>query len=135
MSELKLSTEQIAQNIKKLQEFCEQQDLDVFYISSFDHYLSEYVPLYDCHRYFFSGFTGSVAEMLVPKNGKAKIFVDGRYHEQVDNEVDQNYVEAVKVEHGDTISEAMFRTIENLGAKKIGCEGDRCSIKFEKRFN
>ena len=73
---------EVGEKIKAIQKFIEQKALDAVYISSFDIFLSEYVPLEDNHRYYLTGFSGSVAEVLIPKTGRALLFVDGRYHEQ-----------------------------------------------------
>jgi Xaa-Pro aminopeptidase len=83
-----LTLEDIKQNILKLKGFMKANKLDSFYISSSDIFLNEYVPLPDCHRYYVTNFTGSTAEVIVPLNGKAILFIDGRYYEQADIEVD-----------------------------------------------
>lgn len=128
---LDLSPQTIKENISKLQKFMSEKGLDGFYISSFDPYLNEYVPLEDCHRFYFTGFTGSVAEVLIPAKGKARIYVDGRYHEQVDLEVPADAVLAVKPA-GLSNSQALVSDVRELGLKKIGIEADRTSLGFLK---
>lgn len=87
------------------------------YLSSFDYYLNEYVPKSDNLRLVVSGFTGSVAEMIVFADRKSWLFVDGRYHEQADLEVDHNLIEVVKVPYGTSLTAAMF---EKIKTEKIG---------------
>lgn len=97
-SSFQLDAKTIENNIKNLQQLLKEKNADYCYISSFDPFLNEYVPLEDCHRYYFTGFTGSTAEVLVPAEGKVQLFVDGRYHEQAPKEVDESLVEVVKAE-------------------------------------
>lgn len=123
-----LSPQTITQNIAKLQNYMSEQGLDGFYISSFDPYLNEYVPLEDCHRFYFTGFTGSVAEVLVPAVGKARIYVDGRYHQQVDLEVPAESVQVIKQTTSN--AQALIADIRTLGMKRVGVEADRTSLGF-----
>lgn len=128
--DLNLTAQQINQNIHKIQNFLEQENLDGIYFSSHDEYLNEYVPLRDCHRYFYTGFTGSTAECFVPKNGKVKLFVDGRYHEQADLECDLERVDVIKVSHATSLSTALLEELDQLGVRVIACEGDRTSVEY-----
>ncbi len=129
-----MKAKEVGEKIKSLQKFIEGKDLDALYISSFDIFLSEYVPLGDNHRYYVSGFSGSVAEVLVPKTGRAMLFVDGRYHEQADKEVDQSIVEVVKVPYGVDLAKALIEKANTLGIKVLGLEGDRTPLGFEKEL-
>lgn len=93
--------------LKKIQDKLGAENIDFLYLSSFDHFLSEYVPLDDSFRVFLTEFTGSVAEALIPKEGKILLYVDGRYHEQADNECDLEMIEVVKVPFGTPLLKAM----------------------------
>lgn len=129
-NKFKLSVEQIKANIEALQAFMQKENLDFFYISSFDPYFNEYVPLEDCHRYYFSGFTGSVAEVLIPQIGKAKLYVDGRYHEQADLECDLSLLDVVKVPQNMGLIQSLKDDLQQAQKKTIGVEGDRTSLAF-----
>lgn len=129
-----LSPQTITQNIARLQKYLAEKGLDGCYISSFDQYLNEYVPLNDCHRYYFTGFTGSTAEALVPREGKARVYVDGRYHEQVDLEVPVDAVLAVKPAGGMGNTQAVLQDIRTLGMKTLGFEPARTSLGFLKQL-
>lgn len=94
-------------NLKSLQIYLKGQNSDVFYLPSFDHYMSEYVPATDSLRVHLSGFKGSVAEALIPADGKLLLYVDGRYHEQADLECDLDLVEVVKVPYGQSLMTAL----------------------------
>jgi len=90
---------------------------DYFYVSSFDHFLCEYVPTGDSLRIFISGFTGSVAECLISKKGDLILFVDGRYHEQADIECPEAVV--VKVPFGTSLSSAVQEFVGEKGRMSI----------------
>ncbi len=130
-----LSPQTISLNIQNLQKFMQQHDLDGMYISSFDIYLNEYVPLADNHRFYFTGFTGSVAEALVPRTGKVHLYVDGRYHEQADSEVPLDVVHVVKCDASTGNHQALIQDILQLKLKKVGVEAERCALSFFKRLS
>jgi len=129
-----LSVQEIKKNIENLKKFLRSNNLDSFYVSSFDIFLNEYVPLPDCHRYYVTNFTGSTAEVLVPLNGRVILFVDGRYHEQADLEVDPHLVEVIKCPYGVSIQGAMKSMISERGLKHLGVEGDRIDLSLFKDF-
>ena len=124
---MKLTQGNIKQHKQALQQLMEQRGLSLFYISSSDPFLNEYVPMELCLRYYFTGFTGSTAEALVPAAGKVKLFVDGRYHEQADEEVDHEIVEVVKVKDKG-LKESVLSQIPE-GAT-LGYHAQRTPLKF-----
>lgn len=130
-----LSSADIEQNIGKLKKFMKSKDLDSFTISSSDIFLNEYVPLEDCHRYYVSNFTGSTAELIVPLVGRVILFVDGRYYEQADLEVDPKLVEVYKCPYGTGLQTAMKEVIKERGLKHLGVEGDRIDLSLFKDFS
>ena len=108
-----LSNTEVVENIKKIQRFMEREKLNAFYLSTYDIFLNEYVPLEDSHRYYVTNFTGSTAEVVVPVKGKVQLFVDGRYYEQADLECDLSVVEVQKVAYGVSIQEAMMNWLKS----------------------
>lgn len=119
--------------IKSWQEHLKSKNADYFYLSSFDNFLSEYVPVNDSMRVYLTGFTGSVAEALVPSEGRVLLFVDARYHEQADLECDSSVVEVVKVPYGKPLTEAM---LERLGeGKTVGLIGERTHQLLKDEFD
>lgn len=110
-------------NLKSLQNYLKDKNSDVFYLPSFDHYMSEYVPATDSLRVFLSGFKGSVAEALIPAEGKILLYVDGRYHEQADIECDLNLVEVVKVPYGESLMGYLKNDLKRF--KTPSCVGSR----------
>ena len=130
-----ITTPEIKLNIEKLQKFMKDQALDGFYISSYDEFLNEYVPQEDCHRIYITGFTGSTAEVLFLANSKPKLYVDGRYHEQADQEVDASLVDVVKCTPDKSLHGQLVEDIKSLKLSKIGFEADRTSLSFLKTLD
>ncbi|MBA2406129.1 MAG: aminopeptidase P family N-terminal domain-containing protein, partial [Bdellovibrionales bacterium] len=129
-----LSNQTIKSNIQKLRKIMADKNLDAMYISSFDPFLNEYVPLQDNHRFYFTAFTGSMAEVLVLANGKVRLYVDGRYHEQADLEVDHDEVEVVKCTADGSITGDLVKDVATFNVKRLGYEADRTSLGFLKRL-
>lgn len=127
-----LSNQTIKSNIQKLKKIMAEKNLDAMYISSFDPFLNEYVPLQDNHRFYFTAFTGSMAEVLVLANGKVRLYVDGRYHEQADLEVDAQEVDVVK--SLDSTTGDLIKDVTTFNVKRLGYESDRTSLGFLKRL-
>ncbi len=72
-------------------------DLDYLLVNTTNQFLLEYAPIEEnsCHN--LTGFTGDTGDSLWCKKGKIKLFVDGRYHTQADNEVNHDNVDVVKL--------------------------------------
>lgn len=130
-----LSNQTIKSNIEGLKKVMTERGLDGMYISSFDPFISEYVPLQDNHRFYITGFTGSMAEVLVPLEGRVRLYVDGRYHEQADLEVDSSIVEVMKVGQGTGTTEELAEDVTKLGIKKLGYEAERTTLGYLKRLS
>lgn len=129
-----LSNQTIKSNIEKLKKLMTERGLDGMYVSSFDPFLNEYVPLEDNHRFYITGFTGSMAEVLVPVNGKVRLYVDGRYHEQADLEVDLSLIEVQKIKNDTSTTEELAKDVKKLGMKKLGYEADRTALGYLKKL-
>jgi len=130
-SNFNLNSVQIKKNIEDTALFLKKNNLDAIYISSTDRFLNEYVPLSDCHRYYVTGFTGSTAYVLLTAKGQVYLFVDGRYHEQADKEVDPLLVTVEKCSLTMPLTGAFIEKIKVLGLKTIALEGERTSKSFE----
>ncbi len=126
----KIDNATVQNNIKAMQAFMKKENLDYFYVSSFDPYLNEYVPMKNSPRYYVTGFSGSVAEVLLPKEGKVKLYVDGRYHEQADLECDLEIIEVIKTPQNTSNSSLLMEDLKNLGVTEIGIESERTSLGF-----
>lgn len=117
-----------------LQNILQDQQLDGMWVTSFDLFMSEYTPRVECHRTALSGFTGSMAELLVPREGKMRLYVDGRYHEQADKEVDASVVEVVKCPYGVDIQQALKDDLRLRGMQKLAVEASRFPWKVSREL-
>lgn len=129
-----LTANEVRENIKKIKAFMEKEKLSGFYLSTYDIFLNEYVPLKDCHRYYVTNFAGSTAEVLVPVKGRVQLFVDGRYHQEAELVCDSEVVEVQKVPYGVSIQEAMMSWIKENKISKVGIEADRTDLFLAKKF-
>jgi Xaa-Pro aminopeptidase len=86
--------------------------LDAYLIPSTDEHLNEYLPEAKQYRTWMSGFTGSAGEFLVGIE-KSWLFVDSRYHEQVDLQIDLALIQPVKL--GLDGHKTLTETLEELG--------------------
>ena len=130
-----IETAQIEENISKLSSYLREKSIDAAYISSFDIFMNEYVPMQECHRYYLTGFSGSVAEVLLLASGRCLLFVDGRYHEQADIEVHASGVEVVKCPYGKSLFEALQESIKSEEILSLWINGDRSSLGSLNSFN
>lgn len=122
----------IKNRLKELKTQLKNNGIDVYYFNTSDYHLSEYVPEYFKTIRYFSGFTGSLATLLVSQE-EAVIFVDGRYHLQAENECLINGVQVVKLG-----TEGALEPVEYLKQyyhdRTIGIDGKRTSVTFAKKL-
>lgn len=97
--------------LNKLRNFLVENDIDYLLVNTTDEFLVEYNELSNCARYFVTGFTGSTGDVLVSKDCVYQ-FVDGRYHEQADAEVDHKTVQVVKLQQGQSFLEELVSKIK-----------------------
>lgn len=120
----------VKQHLKDLQDKIIKEKIDLYYLSTSDYHMSEYVPEYFKTIEYFSGFTGSLATMLIDRE-KAYIFVDGRYFVQADNQCLENGIEVIKLGLDGSLEPLDFIN-KNYKNKVIGLDGKRTSIEFAK---
>ncbi len=116
-----------------LQAQMKKHNIDVYYLNTSDYHMSEYVPLYFKTIEYFSGFSGSLATLLVDKDN-AYIFVDGRYHIQADKQCIPNGVTVIKLGTMGALDPIEFIK-ENYDGKVVGLDGKRTSIEFSKKLS
>jgi len=95
-----------------LRALMEEHQLDAYLIPSADEHLNEYLPEAKQRRIWFSGFTGSAGELLVGRDW-AWLFVDSRYHEQADLQVDTSLIQVSKL--GLEGHKTLVELLETLG--------------------
>lgn len=113
--------------IEYLKEFLSKNDLDGIIINSTNEFLVEYNMLNLNSRYYLTDFTGSTGDVLFT-NDKIYLFVDTRYHEQADNQVNHKFVEVVKIPLTKSYLTALIEMIPAYF--KVGIIGKKTSKKF-----
>ncbi len=83
-------------NIIKLRETMDKNNVNHYIIPSSDPHQSEYVADYYQGRSYISGFTGSAGTLLVSKE-TAKLWTDGRYFIQANNELKDSGIDLMKM--------------------------------------
>ena len=118
--------------IKALQTKMINQGIDLYYLNTSDYHMSEYVPEYFKTIAYFTGFSGSLASLIISQT-EAFIFVDGRYHTQADRQCLKNDVKVVKLGTKGALEPADF-IIKNYDNPVVGLDGKRTSISFAKKL-
>jgi len=106
----------VAQKFVALRSQLAKHQLDAYFVPSADEHLNEYLPEAKQRRQWISGFNGSAGDFLISTN-QAWVFVDSRYYEQADMQVDANLQKVCKggLEDHQTIEEVL----EELGQKAV----------------
>ena len=120
----------IKDHIKALQAQLIKEKIGLYYMNTSDYHMSEYVPEYFKTIAYFSGFSGSLATLLVSQT-KAYIFVDGRYHTQADKQCLPNGVEVIKLGTKGALEPIDF-ICKNFKKEVVGLDGKRTSVSFTK---
>ncbi len=110
-----------------LRDYLIKNDLDGIIINSTNEFLVEYNMLNMNSRYYVTDFTGSTGDVLLSAD-KIYLFVDTRYHEQADNQVDHNYIEVVKMPLSKSFITALDEKIPAYF--KLGIVSAKTSKKF-----
>lgn len=82
--------------ITQLREVLAREGIDALLVPSADPHLSEYLPERWQGRQWLSGFTGSVATLVVGQRAAA-LFADSRYWEQADRELQGSGIDLVRI--------------------------------------
>ncbi len=114
-------------NLKSFQKFLQNSDVDFALVFSNDEFLKECANLNKNSRYLLSGFTGTAGDMLISQD-EAYLFVDGRYHIQVDEQTDKNYITPVKLQMGERRNEKIAEIIK-VKNPKIALASGKISAK------
>ena len=113
--------------IEYLKEFLSKNDIDGVVINSTNEFLVEYNMLELNSRYHLTDFTGSTGDVLFTQD-KIYLFVDTRYHEQADNQVNHELIEVVKVPLNKSYLTALTETVPAYF--KLGIIATKTSKKF-----
>ena len=96
-------TSPIRLRISQLQELLAQQQVHALLVPSADPHLSEYLPGHWQGRQWLSGFTGSMATLIVAQD-RAALFADSRYWVQAESELAGTGIELVKIATGASLA-------------------------------
>ncbi len=113
--------------IKYLREFLSKNDIDGLIVNSTNEFLVEYNMLELNSRYYVTDFTGSAGDVLIT-NDRILLFVDTRYHEQADNQVNHDYIQVVKMPLSQPFLSALTEKIPSYF--KLGIISAKTSKKF-----
>lgn len=121
-------------NLKKTQKYLKDNSIDYLYVNSNFRFLKE-GDIEDNIRFLLSGFNGTAGSMLISQTS-AYIFVDGRYHIQVDEQVDKKFITPVKLSLNQKLFDVMASYINN--GSTFATDFSRVSVsdfeKLEKLF-
>jgi Xaa-Pro aminopeptidase len=111
---LSSSLEKSRKKFRAMRSQLAKHQLDAYFVPSADEHLNEYLPEAKQRRQWISGFTGSAGDFLISTD-QAWVFVDSRYYEQADLQIDANLQKVCKVglEDHQTVEEVL----EELGQK------------------
>jgi Xaa-Pro aminopeptidase len=120
----------VAKRLEALREHMRQHQVDAYLVPSTDEHINEYLPENRQRRAWVSGFTGSAGDFLLTLEG-AWLFVDSRYHEQADHEVDGSLIEICKLglEGQPTLSEKINTLTEAREGFRLGVDPFTLSVQ------
>ena len=122
----------INERLNRLKTAMLKHNIDVYYFNTTDYHMSEYVADYFRTLEYFSGFSGSLATLLVTLKD-TYIFVDGRYHIQADRQCLPHGLKVVKMGTKNGMDPMEFLKKYFVG-KTIGLDGRRTSVKLAKEL-
>ena len=96
-------TSPIRLRISQLQQLLAQRQVHALLVPSADPHLSEYLPQHWQGRQWLSGFTGSMATLVVAQD-RAALFADSRYWVQAESELAGTGIELVKIATGASLA-------------------------------
>ncbi len=115
------------QLLEYLRAYLSKNNIDGLIVNSTNEFLVEYNMLELNSRYYLTDFTGSTGDVLLTSD-KIYLFVDSRYHEQADNEVNHEFVTVVKLPLNKSYLAALDELIPLYF--KLGVVASKTSKKF-----
>lgn len=109
--------------IARLREVMHERGVDAVLVPSSDPHLSEYLPGRWQGRQHFSGFTGSMATLVVT-TGQAALFADSRYWTQAEAELQGSGITLVKIPTGAATHHLEWLAAEVRQGGVVAVDGD-----------
>jgi Xaa-Pro aminopeptidase len=109
--------------IARLREVMHERGVDAVLVPSSDPHLSEYLPGRWQGREYFSGFTGSMATLVV-KADKAALFADSRYWTQAETQLQGSGIDLVKIPTGAATHHLEWLAAEVPRGGVVAVDGD-----------
>ena len=109
--------------LESVRDALREQGVDALLVPSSDPHLSEYLPERWQGRVWLSGFTGSMATLVVTAD-RAALFADSRYWVQAERELRGSGIDLVKIPTGAATHhiEWLAQNVRNLGMPLYGCQ-------------
>ncbi len=98
--------------IKEVRQFLKDNRLDYLLVNSTNEFLVEYADLRENSRFLLTNFSGSTGDALISQKN-IFLFVDGRYYEQADLEIDKNSTTVVRMKLGESLSHLLTKKIKS----------------------
>ncbi|GGP18552.1 aminopeptidase P family protein [Silvimonas iriomotensis] len=117
----------IQQRVSDLRAAMRRNQFDAWIIPSADPHLSEYLPDYWQGRKWASGFTGSVGTLVVTDDF-AGVWVDGRYWEQAEAQLEGTGVKLMKLLSGQAQPHVDWLAANLKTGARAGADGDVLSL-------
>ncbi len=119
------------ERIERLRGVMSARGLDAVFVPSSDPHLSEYLPARWQGREWLSGFTGSMANLVIARD-RAALFADSRYWTQAERELAGTGIDLVK-----TPTSALSHVIDWIDANlprgaNLACDGDVLGLSLAK---
>jgi Xaa-Pro aminopeptidase len=115
-------TSPIRLRITQLREELHRQDVHAVLVPSADPHLSEYLPERWQGREWFSGFTGSMATLVVAQD-RAVLFADSRYWVQAEAELAGSGIELVKIATGSSTAPIDWLAAQTPRGSTVAVDG------------
>jgi Xaa-Pro aminopeptidase len=110
-----INTQELTRSkLANLRDLMLNYDLDFYFIPAVDEHLNLYGSEAKQRRAWISGFTGSAGDLLVGKN-LAWLFVDSRYYEQAELQVDSALIQISKLGLEESLT--LIETLEKLAVE------------------
>ena len=107
----------------------EQYDLQALVVPRADEYLGEYLPAHNERLRWVTGFTGSAGMAMVLRD-TAAVFVDGRYTEQVKQQVDVSHFQILHL-HDDPHIQWLCETLP--ASSRVGFDSRLHSLNWQQQ--